>query len=49
MNNDKCLESLEGLIFAPLSQNQQEKLRKLEDQFNSENNTDYYFMVFEKK
>lgn len=49
MNSNEHLQSLNGLRFAPLSQNQQERLRKLESQFNTENNTDYYFMVFEKK
>lgn len=49
MNNDEHLQSLDGLKFAPLTQNQQEKLRNLESQFNNENNTDYYFMVLKKK
>jgi len=49
MDKDEHLQSLDGLKFAPLSQSKQEKLRNLENQFNNENNTDYYFMVLEKK
>lgn len=43
------LEALKELNYAELNKRQEEKLRQLELNFNTEFGKDFYFMVMERK
>jgi hypothetical protein len=45
--DSKFMNSLGPLDYANLSENQENKLRDLEKQFNDEFGTSFYFMVME--
>lgn len=42
------MDSLEGLEYAPLSREQENRLRELEKQFNNEFGTSFYFMAMDR-
>ncbi|GLC32163.1 polynucleotide phosphorylase [Clostridium omnivorum] len=44
----KYLKSFESIDLANLNKEQEEKLRQLEIQFNTEFGKDFYFMVMDK-
>lgn len=44
----KYLKSFENIDLANLNKEQEEKLRQLETQFNTEFGKDFYFMVMDK-
>lgn len=44
----KYLKSFENIDLANLNKEQEEKLRQLEIQFNTEFGKDFYFMVMDK-
>ena len=47
-NNKEFINSLNGLEYAKLTEHQKEELKNLEQAFNNNNNTSFYFMVFDK-
>lgn len=42
------VNSLEGLDYANLTDEQKSQLRDIENNFNNENNTNYYFMIMQQ-
>ncbi|OPJ64150.1 polynucleotide phosphorylase [Clostridium oryzae] len=46
---EKYIEPLTKLEYAPLEKNQEEKLRDFERKFNEEFGTAFYFMVMRKE
>ena len=42
------VNTLEGLDYANLTDEQKSELRNIENNFNNENNTSYYFMIMKQ-
>lgn len=47
-NKKELLNSLNGLEYAKLTEHQKEELSKLEETFNNQNRTSFYFMVLNR-